>query len=151
MKIKEGADPHKIKDVEFAKISVLSRAITLYPESLAYLFTLEGCAKKLFLYLLFIHADRQTGEVRFNDSIIDEFTEFCEIFGVVYKLDSIKQAIKELRDKNILLNIRKGMNLINPMITSKSDALRNSAIKSYCFEIVKEGNDPYDDFFPTYK
>lgn len=137
-------------EVEFSDFKVLNRVVTLYPEALPYLFTLEGCAKKLFLYLLFIHLDKQTGQVKFNISIIDEFKNFCNLFGDTYTDNSIKQAVKELRDKNIMYNLRKGLNRVNPLITAKNEAARASLLKDYSFHIVNDGLDNETNFLPRY-
>jgi len=146
----DNSDSDKIKTIENVELRVLNKVIVLYPESLAYLFVLEGCTKRLFLYLLFLHTERLTGEIRFNTSTIREFIEFCKLFGIEYKEDSVKQAMKELRENNILLNLQRGKNLINPMITGASEKARTSAIKEYSFQLAKKGHDAVADFFPRY-
>lgn len=112
IRIVEKSDVEKFKELEFDKVKAFNIGFALFPEALPFLFTLDGCAKRLFLYLLFVHLDKSTGEIRFNASVIDEFESFCKLFGETFKRDTIKQAIKDLRERNIILNVRKGLNWI---------------------------------------
>jgi hypothetical protein len=141
-----------VEDLGFEDLRVLNKAFPIYPEALAYLFKVEGCTKQLFMYLLIFHVDRGTGEFKFNASIVKEFLDLCKLFGESYKEDSVKQAMKNLRKMNVVLNLKRGLNMVNPMITGgNNEKARQSLIKEYGFQLLQEGKDVINDFYPRYK
>ena len=167
--ISKRLDADGVKHLDYEEIRVFGYALRLYPEALPYLFKLDGCAKRLFLFLLVFHmkpskdhvkkkgkaADelRFEGgiEFRFNASTVDEFLALCKLFGESYKEDSVKQAMKDLRKANIVLNVRRGLNVVNPMITGgTNERARVTLIKEYGFQLLQNGYDVVDDFYPRY-
>jgi len=127
---------------------IFFKKIVLYPEAIPFLFTLEGCPKRLFLYLLLYKEDRQ-GEFIFNSSVIEHFRQFCELYPPVYNQATVKQAMKHLRAQNIILNCKKGLNIINPLITggnNEKDRIR--LIGEYNFQLLQRGLDTYRNFYP---
>lgn len=150
IRIVEKSSAEDFKEVDFDKLQIFNIATNLYPEALPFLFTLDGCTKRLFLYLLFIHLDKSTGEIRFNTAVIEEFEHFCKLFGESFKRDTIKQGIKELRERNILLSVQKGLNIVNPLITAKNESQRQSALRAYSFKLVEDDKDPYEDLLPKF-
>ena len=72
---------------------LLLKKLVLYPEAIPYLFNLEGCPKKLFLFLL-LFRQRREDEFLFNSSVISLFMQFCEIYPPLYGEDTVKQAMK---------------------------------------------------------
>ena len=162
-------DSDGVKHLDFEELRIFGYAIRLYPEALPYMFKLDGCAKRLFLYLLMFHMKpikasakkkekkaeelRFEGgiEFRFNASIINEFLALCQLFGESYKEDSVKQAMKDLRKMNIVLNVKRGLNVVNPMITGgTSERARVALIKEYGFQLLQNGYDVINDFYPRY-
>src|SRR5664279_3173550 len=47
--------------------------ILIFPEFVEYCFTLEGCTKKLLLYLIFHHVDPVSCEFLYNAQVVHEF------------------------------------------------------------------------------
>ncbi len=127
---------------------IFFKKIVLYPEAIPFLFTLEGCPKRLFLYLL-LYKEEQEGAFIFNSSVIEHFRQFCEIYPPVYNQATVKQAMKHLRAQNIILNCKKGLNIINPLITggnNEKDRIR--LIKEYNFQLIQRDLDTYRNFYP---
>ncbi len=82
---------------------------------------------------------------------MENFKQFCGLFGESYNDSSIKQAIKHLRTQNIALNLNRGKNRINPLITGgKSVPERKTLIKNYSEELLNAGLKTYDNFYPKY-
>lgn len=149
--IAEHVDKEGIKQLTFEEMGILSKGLILYPEAMAYLFFIEGCPRRLFFFLLMFHVDKDTGEVRFNASVILEFIDFCKLFDTVYEEDSVKQAMKDLREKNVFLNVKRGLDIINPMIAGgNSEKGRISLISEYGFKLLQDKKDVIFDFYPRY-
>ena len=127
---------------------LLFKKLVLYPEAIPYLFNLEGCPKKLFLYLLLFRHQRKD-EFLFSSSDIALFIQFCELYPPIYSEDTVKQAMKHLRGQNIVLNARKGFNRLNPMITGgTSDKDRIRLIHEYSFQLLQQGLNSVEGFYP---
>jgi len=134
---------------------LIDAKLTLYPEAIPYLFQLEGCPKKLFLFLLLYrtkvrsHRVENEAKFKFNSSTISLFNQFCDIYPPVYGETSVKQAIKQLREQNIILSVGRGENLINPMITGgKNFRARCRLIQQYGEELVRQDKNPWECFYP---
>ncbi len=133
---------------DYIEDRLMIKRLILYPEAIPYLFNLEGCPKKLFLFLLLFRIDIQ-GEFPFNSSVISLFKQLCELYPPIYSEDTVKQAMKHLRAQNIVLNLRKGVNMINPMITSgNTEQDRIRLIGEYNFQLLQQGLNTTKDFYP---
>jgi hypothetical protein len=62
------------------------------------------------------------------------------------------QSLKDLKNKNVILNLRQGENMMNPLaILSSSDSKRSGCMAKYTKELVVKHEDPVLDFYPKYK
>jgi len=140
-------DLHSVKMPIRIEEKLFDKRLILYPEAIPYIFNLEGCPKKLFLFLLLYREDRG-GKFIFNSSVISLFHLFCELHQPVYSDDSVRQAMKHLRSQNIIFNLKRGENMINPMITGgKSLEERMRLMSEYTHELMKQGKNTLKDFY----
>lgn len=125
----------------------------LYPEAIAYLFTLEGCSKNLLFYLLFFSHNTSESTLKCNAYIKRRFKDFASnFFGIKYKSSTIDQAIKELRSKNIMISISTGLNLLNPLLAGdKNEFSRRSKISEFATKLAMESGKADINFYPRYK
>jgi hypothetical protein len=132
--------------------SVLEPRVTLNPEFLAFTFSLEGCPRKLLNYILFYEMDVRTGTFRFNAHVIDRFKDFCDLFGQCYQNGVVKQGMQALVERNIAVNIQRGLYIINPLVAGgKKLDDRKRLVNEYSNLLREKGCDPVIDFFPRYK
>jgi hypothetical protein len=131
--------------------------VKMTPEGFAFLFTLEGCAKNLLLFLVLMKVERVRGSMHpnqfpLNMQVIEQFNDFCiQILGVPYKKNTIDRAITELKHKNTIISQTKGVYYLNPIILAGlTDQEKNSALYQYSSMLMIKGKDPVLDFYPKY-
>ena len=132
--------------------------VKMTPEGIAFLFTLEGCAKNLLLFLMLMKVQRMRGvkhvnQFPLNKLVIDQFNDFCiQVLGEPYKINTIDRAITELKHKNAIISQTKAVYYLNPLILSgASEIEKNSALHQYSSMLIKKGKDPVLDFYPKYR
>lgn len=128
----------------------------LTPDGIAFLLTVEGCAKNLLLFILsqkvvLKDGDKDKGLFLYNQQTRDHFNEFCSLFGLSYTKGTIDQAKKDLVNKNIILNESTGRYYLNPLMFAGNEAEKRIVINRYCTQLLKKGKDPVFDFYPRYK
>ena len=127
--------------------------VTFYPESLEYIFQVEGIAKKLLLFIVFHQLNPEKNTFLFNPQIIAAFNNYCLITtGKTYNADSVKQLLrKELVGRNIILNVNRGIYMLNPMIGGCTNfSVRKTLIDKYSDMLRKKHKNPFTDFYPKY-
>jgi hypothetical protein len=123
----------------------------LYPEFIEYAYLLEGCTKKLFYYLVFHQVDIDTCEFKFNDQMIFEFNSYNAVKGVSYTTATVKSAKKKLVEHNIIVNLKRGAWMMNPMIIGgKSVDQRRRLINVYSDLLLYAGKSVSTKFYPVY-
>lgn len=127
--------------------------IKLNNEAIPFLFHLNGCAKNLLLFIITCILDGDTGCYRANAYVFKIFIEYAhDIFGEVYKLDTVKQCHRELVEKNITCNVSTGIYNINPLIVSMgNDAKKRQMFKDYTELLIRKKKDPVMNFYPILK
>jgi hypothetical protein len=131
--------------------------VKMTPEGFAFLFTLEGCAKNLLLFLMLMKVQRVRGakdvnQFPLNKLVVDQFNDFCiQILGEPYKINTIERAITELKHKNAIISQTKGVYYLNPLILARASEIeKNSALHQYSSMLMMKGKDSILDFYPKY-
>lgn len=133
--------------------AILEPKVSLYPEFNAYTFHLEGCPRKLLLYIIFYEADRDSLRFKYNAHMRARFVEYCNLFGKKYTDSAIVQGFKELVRFNTILSFDdRGDYMLNPMLAGNSvEARRRERINQYCQKLIEKGWDTSADFYPVYR
>jgi hypothetical protein len=144
-------------DDEFTNIvnaddRLITPTIKLHPESVAFLFHLNGCAKNLAFYIVMLELNHNTGEYYFNALIKERFKAYAEsLFGEKYKPDTINQAHRDLVNSNLVLNISTHLYLVNPLFAGGgSDAGRILLTKKYTELLKLKSKDALTGIYPKY-
>jgi hypothetical protein len=151
-KLEQVLDPSQMNDV------ISSNYIKMTPEGFAFLFTLEGCAKNLLLFLISMKVQRvrnaeHPNQFLLNKQVTNQFNDFCiAILGEPYKIGTIDKAITELKNKNAIITESKCLYYLNPLILAgTSDVEKNKAFFKYSILLLKKEKDSILDFYPKYK
>jgi|688.fasta_scaffold305102_2 hypothetical protein len=161
IKLRKFKRPVKYKKAVDSYISIInvddrmlySTSTLIHPEGVAFLFHLDGCSKNLLLYLILNKVDLKTCKYGFNQHVVDEFREYASTFFYTeYKNETIKQAHRNLVERNITSNEIRGVYFINPLITGgRSEADRRILLTEYSKHLInKTGVDPKEDIYPIY-
>jgi hypothetical protein len=146
----------KVDDAFTNIVNVDDRFVTptlkLHPESAAFLFHLNGCAKNLAFYIIMFELNHNTGEYYFNVLVNQKFKSYAEnFFGEKYKLETISQAHRDLVSANLVLNISTHLYLMNPFFAGGgSDAGRTILSKKYTELLKYKSKDPLMGIYPKY-
>jgi hypothetical protein len=138
---------------ETAEEKVSKNGVVLYPELMEYIFHLEGLPKRLLLFIIYYYVDFTTNQFLFNHQVIKDFNRYSQVMsGKGHPDRVVKDSIRALVEMNIVLNMKKGVYMLNPMIAGgKSFDTRRVSIKEYSKLLVDKGKDPVIDFYPKYK
>jgi len=132
---------------------VSSTGRTIFPEFLEYCFGLEGCSKKLLLYLIFHHVDLVSCEYAFNDQTIYDFKLYCSIAASdskPYTTTAVKAALRTLVKSNVSICVKRRKYMLNPMIMGgMSSSHRRSLINDYSFKLFMKRKDVSTLFYPV--
>lgn len=144
-------------DEEFTDIvnvddRLVTPTIKLHPESVAFLFHLNGCSKNLAFYILMYELNHNTGEYHFNALVKEKFKTYAEcLFGEKYKIDTINQAHRDLVKANLVLNISTHLYIVNPLFAGGgSDAGRMLLTKKYTELLKLKSKDALTGIYPKY-
>ena len=133
--------------------TVSSEGRTIYPEFLEYCYSLEGCPKKLLLYLMFHQVDLKSCEFTFNDQTIHAFKSYHTIVcnhRKPYTTNAIKSALRMLVKVNVSTCVKRGKYMLNPMIMGgMSSSHRRSLIIAYSFKLLMKDKDVSTHFYPV--
>lgn len=125
---------------------------TLFPEFVEYCYFLEGCSKKLLLFLVFHHVNHITCEFLYNDQTVHNFNKYNSIMAdgkPPYKASAIKGALRKLVDSNLIGNLATGKYMLNPMIMGgNSVPQRMSLINTYSLALIRKKKDTIEGFLP---
>lgn len=133
--------------------SIITPELNLHPESVAFLFHVDGCAKNLMLYLIIHELNNLNGHYSFNAKVVAQFSKYSEeLFGMNYTDSTIQQAHRKVEQKNVTANIAKGKYFLNPLIAGgKNEAARRELLSSYSKLLVsKPQKDEFMDLYPIY-
>lgn len=136
---------------QYRNQQLLNTRLKLYPEALAYMFHLEGCPRKLLMFILLYKVDARTGEFKCNPLMWEHFKEYCQLFKSSFKDDVLKQGLRKLVDMNIVCNVKRGTYMLNPFVYGgNNEAGRRELIHTYCRLLQRKGKDLQQDFYPIY-
>lgn len=120
-------------------------------EALLYLVHLSGHDKNMFLFIMFYLINTETLEFKTDSSIKYKYQEFCKAAG--YKspaIVTINDAIKRLSEIRLILNVKKNLYMINPIVLGySSDLNRSKAIRIYSQKLFDKGKDVADWLLPN--
>ena len=124
----------------------------MHPESFAFLFHIDGCAKNLLLYLVYFKVDVHENTYPWNIHLQDQFIEYSELqHKKKYTRNTVKQAHELLKQFNITLSIKKGKCFLNPYLASCTNKdKRRSLINEYTIHLMEKGKDAYNLVYPKY-
>jgi hypothetical protein len=90
---------------------------------------------------------------KFDNLTIKQFIEYSkEIFDTVYKINTVKQAHRDLVDMNITSSELRTKYFLNPLfIDFRNDANKRNLANQYCKLLIKKGEDLFLGFYPVYK
>lgn len=144
-------DTEKIVIPELKTDSLLEKAVSLHPEAAAFLFHMEGCPRKLLMYLMFFEVDLDTCLFRFNASVIKSFADYCMMFGPAYADKVVKKAIGQLTRRNAILSTARGTYMVNPLLYGgKVPATRRELINKYGSLLIKKRKEVVKYCYPIY-
>ena len=127
-------------------------SLKLHPESAAFLFFIDGCAKNLLLYIIIHELNIISNKYRFNEHVKDNFSSYCkEIFGNAYTDTTIMQAHRDLVKRRITLNVSRGQYFLNPLVAGgKSESDRRINIREYSKLLISKKMDTLNELYPIY-
>jgi hypothetical protein len=119
-------------------------------EALLYLVHLSGHPKNLFLFIVFYLINTETLEFKTDSSIKYKYVEFCEATGYQSPSKStIEDSLKRLSEMRLILNVKKNLYMINPIVLGYShDMNRSRAIRIYSQKLFDKGKDVKDWLLP---
>jgi hypothetical protein len=130
---------------------LLENKIYLHPESAAFLFHIEGCPRKLLMYIIYFELDVSFCIFKFNAQTIQSFKSYCNLFGGGYETSVIKKAIRELVDRNLVCNVSRGKYMVNPLlIGGKTRDGRRELIYQYDDLGLRKKKDAVLQLYPVY-
>lgn len=90
---------------------------------------------------------------KFDNLTMKQFIEYCkEIFDTDYKINTVKQAHRDLVDMNITSSELRTKYFLNPLfIDFRNDANKRNLANQYCKLLNKKGEDSFLGFYPVYK
>lgn len=124
---------------------------TIYPEFLEYCYTIEGCPKKLLLYIVFHHLDDSNNRFLYNAQVIHDFNSYNKLKtgGKPYSTQTVKDARDKLVEMNIILNIKRYEYMMNPAFIGGENLLAKARlIREYTSLLIEKGKDPMTCFYP---
>ena len=127
--------------------------VIFYPESLEYIFEVEGIAKKLLMFIAFHLLNPRKNTFLFNPQTLAAFNNYSAITtNKTYKSSTVQQLLrKELVERNIVVNVSTGQYMLNPMIGGcNTFAIRRTLIAEYSDLLIKKGKNTFADFYPKY-
>lgn len=131
--------------------NLLLGKVSLNPEAAAFLFSLEGCRKRLLLYILFFELDTSNLLFKVNSQVIQSFQEYCLLFRVDYQKNIIMKALRELVEQNVITNISRGNYMLNPLVTGGTKtATQRQLIADYSKILIDKSKDAEKLFHPRY-
>lgn len=124
----------------------------LFPEFVEYCYFLEGCPKKLLLFLVFHHVDQNTCEFLYNAETVHNFKKYDSIMAdgkSPYTASSIKGALRKLVDSNLISGLTQKKYMLNPMIMGGAGVFqRVSLINKYSLALLRKRKNTIDGFLP---
>ncbi len=131
---------------------IVTPTLKLHPESIAFLFHLNGCAKNIAFYLVMLELNHNTGEYQYNAMIRDKFKAYAEkFFGEKYKPSTIDQAHRDLVYANVVLNIATHLYIMNPLFAGGGNDMGRRTISKRYTELLKsKSKDPIKSIYPNY-
>ena len=116
----------------------------LHPEALPFLFSVDGCAKNLLLYLVFFKVDIYSNRYTWNALIQDQFKEYAiENHQKSYSRSTIKQAHEILKFQNITISVGRGLCFLNPRVASCTNKdKRRDLNNAYSTVLLEKGKAP---------
>lgn len=146
---KEGSDGIKVPVTK--QELLLENKVHLHPESVAFLFHIEGCPRKLLMYIIYFELDVSSCMFKFNAQTIQSFKSYCMLFGAGYETSVIKKAIRELVAANTVCNDSRGKYMVNPLlIGGKTQDTRRELIHKYDSLNLRKKRDPVMQLYPVY-
>ncbi len=154
-----GTRKQKLKDGMIYKDPVvvvekkISPEISINLEAFPFLFHLNGCPKNLLFFIIGNLVDHATGNFKMNTHVIMHFQKHASsFFNEEYKTDTIKQANRELVEKNIICNIKNGQYRINPLVFSNgNETYKRLLFRQYTDLLISKGKNPINYFYPRMK
>jgi hypothetical protein len=146
----------KVDDEFINIVNVDDRIVTptmkLHPESVAFMFHLNGCAKNIAFYLVMLELNHNTGEYQYNALIRDKFKTYAEkFFGVKYESTTIDQSHRDLVTANLVLNISTHLYIMNPLFAGGGSDIGRIMISKKYTELLKlKSKDPVLGIYPKY-
>lgn len=122
----------------------------LSDEALLYLVHLSGHPKNMFLFIVFYLINTETLEFKTDSSIKYKYVEFCKATGCRPPvIVTINDAIKRLSEIGLILNVKKNLYMINPIVLGYSyDINRSKAITLYANKLKERGKAIEDWLLP---
>jgi hypothetical protein len=123
----------------------------LSDEALLYLVHLSGHPKNMFLFIVFYLINTETLEFKTDSSIKYKYVEFCKATGCQPPvIVTINDAIKRLSEIGLILNVKKNLYMINPIVLGYSyDLNRSKAIRIYSQKLFDKGKDVAEWLLPN--
>lgn len=146
-------DSGGIKIPEGMEEKISRTGVTFYPESLEYIFQVDGIAKKLLMFIVFHQLNPQKNTFLFNPQIIAAFNNYCMVTtGKTYKASTVQQLLRKgLVERNIIVNVSKGKYMLNPMIGGCTTfAVRRTLIAEYNDLLIRKRKNTFTGFYPKY-
>lgn len=147
------SDAEGFTNVYSASDRIITPELNLHPESVAFLFHIDGCAKNLLFFLIVNELNNLNGHYSFNANVVAQFSKYSEeLFGIKYTDSTIQQAHRKLEQKNVTTNVSKGKYFLNPLIAGgKNEAARRELLSDYSRLLAsKTQKDEFMDLYPIY-
>jgi hypothetical protein len=133
---------------------IFCKKLDLTPEAFQFIFFLEGCPKKLLLFILLEDFDESTCEYSWNATRIENFKEFCRLIDSSsnYTDKVIKNAHRTLVTQNVTMCLARQQYMLNPLlVSSRSRASKSELIGKYSTLLIDFGLDTIARYYPKYK
>lgn len=131
------------------------RNIPINATFIDYTYNLSRLANRFLWYLLTYEVDYSTNQFMFNKKTKHDWKGYCMIRELadeesMYSERSLQNTMTELKDNNIVINIRKSVYMINPMLVFKGGFYeQNKMVNQYAELIINKGKEVTSLLTPT--
>lgn len=131
------------------------RNIPINATFIDYTFNLSRLANRFLWYLLTYEVDYSTNQFMFNKKTKHNWAEYCMVRELadeesMYSERSLQNTMTELKDSNIVINIRKSVYMINPILVFKGGFYeQNKMVNQYAELIINKGKEVTSLLTPT--
>jgi DNA-binding transcriptional ArsR family regulator len=131
--------PDREKKEKFADTKITLGS--MYP---AFVHGLNGCSCTLLHFILFYELNTDENVFKTGVQLRQRFNDYCNLFDdVKYSDETVRKALKTLKQKNIILSLHRGKSMVNPLLLGIYRLAHE-----YTRHLLNQGKDSVLHFYP---